>query len=173
MFFFVCLKRDRLTQDKGEICITPPSTNGVIDMGKGNTNDTMDIKLEVKNTSKRDYFFGCVVLGSATDFNVSNSKYEFMGTARQVSSKEKLCACEAIVIPVSICEENPGKFHVAVAFWFKSGRGQPFHILKFIKVEVFNAVVESMQPESSYKKRKKNARHEPATRVVKGERLLV
>lgn len=169
--FFLCLKRERLTQNKGNICITPPSTDGIIDMGKGYTKETMEIKLNVANTSERNYFFGCVVLGSTTDFNVNNSKYEFMGTTRQVSSNEMLHAYEAIDIPVSICEENPGKFHVAVAFWFKSGKGKPFHILKFIKVEVFDAAVESMQPESPYEKRKKSARYEAATRVVKGERL--
>ena len=145
--FFLCLKRERLTQNKGNICITPPSTDGIIDMGKGYTKETMEIKLNVANTSERNYFFGCVVLGSTTDFNVNNSKYEFMGTTRQVSSNEMLHAYEAIDIPVSICEENPGKF------------------------EVFDAAVESMQPESPYAKRKKSARYEAATRVVKGERL--
>ena len=159
--------RERLTEDKGNISISPPSDNGVIDMGSVVVGEPRKIVITVKNKSDRNYFFGCVVLGSASDFNVENSRYEFKGTSEQLSTTD-LNGSQTINIPVSILEENPGKFHVVLAFWFKCGKGAPFHIVKFIKVEVKDDVVNSLQPISSYQKRM-SACHDPAAETVEGE----
>ena len=160
--------RERLTEDKGNISTLPPSDNGVIDMGSVVVDEPREIVVTVKNESNRKYFFGCVVLGSASDFNVENSKYEFKGTSEQLSTTDVLNGFQTINIPVSILGENPGKFHVVLAFWFKSGKGAPFHIVKFIKVEVKDDVVNSLQPISSYQKRTR-ACHDPAAETVEGE----
>ena len=124
--------------------------------------DPRKIVITVKNESNRKYFFGCVVLGSASDFNyVENSRDEFKDTSEQLSTTDVLNGSQTISIPVSILEENPGKYHVVLAFWFKSGKGDPFHIVKFIKVEVKDDVVNSLQPISFYRKRTR-AYHDPA-----------
>lgn len=170
MFLFLYC-RTHLAQDKGDISILPESDkNGVIDLGIPDVGELKEVELTVINQSNRRHSFGCVVLGTTTDFNVDYVGYDFMG--KEISSQVELAgnSRSPITIPVTINEHNPGVFHVVVAFWFRCGTGDPFHIVKFVKVDFRNDVVNELQPTVPYEKPEPLC-FDPNVDCIKGEKL--
>lgn len=140
-------------------------------MGIARIGESKRVNLVVINKSNQTHRFACVTLGSTTDYNVENAGYEFLG--KNFVNLVELAGNQSynVTIPVTIDERFPGIFHVVVAFWFKCNfEDNPLHIVKFIKVDYRNDMVDELLPTEPYKK-PELLQFGAVDELIKGEQL--
>ena len=152
-----------LARDKGKIAILPASnTDGVIDIGCLDIAVSQTFKIQINNNNERPVRFGYIVLGSSSDFELGSSDYKLMDE----NVANELRAVESIAIEVTMKANNPGIFNMTLAFWFRLGNDRPFTIVKYIKMELSDSVVNELRPTIPYVKPKLVPRKRG--RVIKG-----
>ena len=153
-----------MAEDKKNVAILPASNKeSVIDLGTIDVNEPKNFQLHIRNLSERKLFFGYVVLGSGSDFQVGVTNLEVMGE----KDERELDGFECVPVALDISVKNPGIFQVVLAFWFKFGEGTPFQIIKFIKAEVTDNLVKELQSVSPY------VRPKPRSKISKTKSKLI
>ena len=162
-FIFICIHREYLAADKGLVTIEPAANeDGIVKMG---VNDKI-LQLIVKNKSIHRVSLRCVQLGSTADFSVDDRIHKIVSEGKTA----ELGANQTIDFTVKIGSSNPGIYCVPVAFMFRRGQDELFHIVKYVRAEIVDEVVQDLQPVSPYVKPKPVATvADPEVEIIPGE----
>ena len=150
-----------MTQDKGGVSILPqPNSEGIVYM------DSTILKLTVRNQMNTDVTLQCCVLGSTGPFKVEDDR-KIVSESRSA----KLIGHYPIDFTVTLDDSaNPGVYSMPVAFAFSRDGGQPFHVVKYIKAEIVDDIVTSLQPTIPYVRPKPvTVVHDPDVKIERGE----
>lgn len=163
LIFYLYFHREYLAADKGLVTIEPPANeDGIVKMGV----NVRVLQLTVKNNSINKVLLRCVHLGSATDFCVDDRIHKIVSEKKTA----ELGTLQTIDFTVKIGSSNPGIYCVPVAFMFRRGQDELFHIIKYVKAEIEDEVVQDLQPVSPYVKPKPVATvADPEVEIIPGE----
>ena len=114
-----------------------------------------------------DVTLQCSVLGSTGPFKVDDVIHKIVSESKCA----KLAGHNRIDFTVTLDDSaNPGVYSMPVAFSFSRDDGQPFHIVKYIKAEIVDDIVTSLQPTIPYVRPKPvTVVHDPAVKIERGE----
>lgn len=130
-------RRLQLAKDKGGVSIQPEADkDGLVYM----ESDTL--QLTVTNHKDTDVTLQCSILGAPGPFHVDNiiNKIVSESTAVQLAGNNQ------VDFTVKFAgSANPGIYSMPVAFMFYRENKIPFHIVKYIRAQIVDAVVTSVQ----------------------------
>ena len=124
------------------------------------------LQLTVTNEVDTEVTLQCTVLGLSGPFTVDNLINKIVSESKAA----RLAGNGRIDFTVSLDSDNPGIFLLPVAFMFYRENEQPFHIVKYIRAEVIDPIVERLQPKTPYVRPKPVAIvYEPSVKPEPGE----
>ena len=133
--------RLQLTKDKNGISIQPNADrDGLVYMKS-------EILLTVTNHEDTEITFQCSILGVPGPFQVDDLIHKIASEAKPV----ELAGDSRVDFTVALAGSlNPGVYSMPVAFMFYRDDRIPFHIVKYIRAEVVDPIVTSLQPKIPY-----------------------
>ena len=134
--------RLQLTKDKGGVSIQPKADqDGLVFM------ESDVLQLTVTNHKDTDVTLQCSILGAPGSFQVDNLIHKIVSESRAV----QLAGNNLVDFTVTFASSaNPGVYSMPVAFMFYRDGEMPFHIVKYIRAQIVDTVVTSVQAKIPY-----------------------
>ena len=129
------------------------------------------LQLSVTNHKDTDVILQCSILGAPGPFQVDNIIHKIVSESRAV----KLAGNNRVDFTVTFAgSANPGVYSMPVAFMFYRDGEIPFHIVKYIRAEIVDSVVTSIQAKIPYVRTKPVAVvDEPWIEIERGQPPLM